>query len=194
MCGRYYIDKSTLKETEKFIRGLQWEISTELTGDILPSRPAAVLYGQNGCLEAENMLWGFPRFDGNGLIINARAETALERKIFRESVKQRRCIIPAKGFYEWNSEKEKVSFERREMRVLFMAGCYNLYQGRKRFVIFTTEANESVSPVHDRMPVILEPEELENWLLDDGTAELILHRIPPLLKADCEYRQLNMFE
>ena len=61
---------------------------------------------------AEQMLWGFPRFDGKGLLINARAENALERKTFRESVRHRRCVIPAKGFYEWNRDKEKFSYER----------------------------------------------------------------------------------
>ena len=146
------------------------------------SRPAAVLRGGENGLVAEEMLWGFPRFEGNGLIINARAETALERRTFRESVRRRRCVIPARGFYEWNAVREKFSYERRGGAVLFMAGFYQMYQGRNRFVILTTEANASVRDVHDRMPLVLEPEELESWVLDDLAAEGILRRVPALLK------------
>ena len=53
-------------------------------------------------LMAEEMSWGFPQYQKKGLLINARAETALERKMFRDSVLHRRCIIPAKQFYEWD--------------------------------------------------------------------------------------------
>ena len=57
-------------------------------------------------LMADCMAWGFPRFDGKGLLINARAESAMERKTFRNSVQHRRCIIPAKSFYEWDKAKK----------------------------------------------------------------------------------------
>ena len=108
------------------------------------------------------MVWGFPRFDGRGLLINARAETAAERRTFRECVLHRRCVIPAKGFWEWNKSKEKFSFERQDSQVMFMAGCYDCFDGQDRFVILTTEANPSVKPVNDRMPLILERNELED--------------------------------
>lgn len=104
-------------------------------------------------------------------MINARAESALDRPMFGESVQHRRCIIPARGFYEWNKSKEKFSYERKDFQVLFMAGCYNWYADQERFVIFTTEANSSVMPVHNRMPLILEPEELEDWVLDNMAGE-----------------------
>ena len=142
---------------------------------------------------ADCMAWGFPRFDGKGLLINARAESATERKTFRDSVQHRRCIIPAKGFYEWDKSKVKFSYERYDAPLLFMAGCYNKYQDQERFVILTTEANPSVSPVHDRMPLILEQEELEDWVLDDRATEYLLHKTPVLLKAHAEYEQMSLF-
>ena len=64
-----------------------------------------------------------------GLLINARAETAVERRTFRESVLHRRCVIPAKGFWEWNKSKEKFSFERWDSSVMFMAGCCDCFDG-----------------------------------------------------------------
>ena len=193
MCGRYYVDDETAREIEKIVRNLDRKLHVERTGDIRPSQRAAVIKGENEHLMADCMAWGFPRFDGKGLLINARAESAMERKTFRNSVQHRRCIIPAKGFYEWDKSKEKFSFERYDSLVLFMAGCYNQYD-QDRFVILTTDANPSVSPVHDRMPLILEPDELESWVLDDGATEFILHKIPVMLKSSTEYRQMSLFQ
>ena len=193
MCGQYYVDDETAREIEKIVRDLDRKLHVERTGDIRPSQRAAVIKGENKQLMADCMAWGFPRFDGKGLLINARAESAMERKTFRNSVQHRRCIIPAKGFYEWDKSKEKFSFERYDSPVLFMAGCYNQYD-QDRFVILTTDANTSVSPVHDRMPLILEPDELESWVLDDGATEFILHKIPVMLKSSTEYKQMSLFQ
>ncbi len=80
--------------------------------------------------------------------------------MFRDSVLHRRCIIPAKHFYEWDSDKNKVTFLRKDKSVLYMAGFYNCFQGEDRFIIITTQANTSVQKVHNRMPLILEDKEL----------------------------------
>ena len=193
MCGRYYVDDETAREIEKLVRDLDRRLKMERTGDVFPSQNAIILKGEGNHLAAEQMRWGFPGFEKGKLLINARAETALERPTFRESVQDRRCIIPARGFYEWNKSKEKFTFERKETPVLFMAGCYNRYEGQERFVILTTEANSSVAPVHNRMPLILEPEELKDWVLDDQATESLLHKTPVLLEQRAEYEQMRLF-
>ena len=193
MCGRYYVDDETAREIEKLVRDLDRKLQIERTGDVFPSQNAMILKGEENHLAAEQMKWGFPGFEKGKLLINARAETALERPTFRESVQDRRCIIPARGFYEWNKSKEKFTFERKETPVLFMAGCYNRYEGQERFVILTTDANSSVAPVHNRMPLILEQEELKDWVLDDGAIEYLLHKTPVLLKPHAEYEQMRLF-
>lgn len=193
MCGRYYVDDETAREIEKLVRDLDRKLQIERTGDVFPAQNATIIKGQEHHLAAEQMRWGFPGFEKGKLLINARAETALERPTFRESVQDRRCIIPARGFYEWNKSKEKFTFERKETPVLFMAGCYNRYEGQERFVILTTDANSSVAPVHNRMPLILEQEELKDWVLDDGAIEYLLHKMPVLLKPHAEYEQMRLF-
>ena len=193
MCGRYYVDDETAREIEKLVRDLDRRLKMERTGDVFPSQNAIILKGEGNHLAAEQMRWGFPGFEKGKLLINARAETALERPTFRESVQDRRCIIPARGFYEWNKSKEKFIFERKETPVLFMAGCYNWYEGQERFVILTTDANSSVAPVHNRMPLILEPEELKDWVLDDLAIEFLLHKAPVLLEQRAEYEQMRLF-
>ena len=120
MCGRYYIDDTTAREVEKAVGRLDGKLDMTC-GDVLPSRGAAVLRGQRGRLTADVMTWGFPGIDKGKLLINARAESALEKKTFRESMLHRRCIIPARGFYEWDRSRTKFSYERKDAPVLFMA-------------------------------------------------------------------------
>ncbi len=222
MCGRYYVDDETAREIKRLVQKLDeklrresdkstareqnivWEETQKTdtgsfhesaagTAAVFPSQNGLVIMGKGSHLETEQMIWGFPRFDGKGLLINARAETAMERRSFQESVLHRRCVVPARGFWEWNKSKEKFSFERADSSVMFMAGCYNCFQGQDRFVILTTEANASVCPVHDRMPLILEKSEIGDWVIDDRVTEYLLHKTPILLEREAEYEQMSLF-
>ena len=193
MCGRYYVDDDTAREIEKVVREVDEKLRRERRGDIYPSQSAAVITGRKSHLLAEEMAWGFPQYQKKGLLINARAETVLERKMFRDSVLHRRCIIPAKHFYEWDSDKNKVTFLMEDQSAIFMAGFYNRFQDEDRFTILTIQANESVSPVHHRMPLILDRNELENWVYDDTFLEFALHKTPPQLERRQEYEQQNLF-
>ena len=116
MCGRYYMSDDTIWEIERRI-GVRisqlWRELRDGTRDICPSQYAIILRAEKDYLNAEKMRWGFPDFQGKGLLINARAESALQKKTYRDSMLNRRCVIPAKGFYEWNSAKEKFSRARR---------------------------------------------------------------------------------
>ena len=207
MCGRFYVDEGTAREIERVIRGVDLRIQKIRTGDIFPSQSAGILtcHSQqknplsagpaaknSPALELNEMHWGFPQYQKKGLLINARAETALERKTFRESVLHRRCVIPARHFYEWDSDKNKVIFFREDRPVLFMAGFYNRFQDEERFIILTTQANASVNPVHNRMPLVLDEGELEDWVYDDNFTEYALHKTPPELLREQEYEQQSL--
>lgn len=194
MCGRYYVSDNTAREIEKMVQDLDRRLAVYHTGDVSPSVLATVLVQPENRLAAEDMIWGFPGYGGKNLLINARAESVLEKRTFQESVRQRRCVIPASGFYEWNKRKEKFTFRRADHApLLFMAGCYNLYNGRNRFVILTTQANASMTPVHDRMPLILERNEVEQWLSDAGCVETLLKKEQPELVRSTEYEQMSLF-
>ena len=80
-----------------------------------------------------------------------------------------------------------------EEPVLFMAGCFNQFQGQNRFVILTTEANASVSMVHERMPLVLESKEIKDWVLDDDAVEFLLHKTPVSLNRKSDYEQIRLF-
>jgi putative SOS response-associated peptidase YedK len=105
-------------------------------------------------------------------LINARAETVAEKPAFRQAFRRRRCIIPADGFYEWQrvgGRKQPFFFRMRDGRPFGFAGLWERWEGEGReavnsCAILTTEANEVLRPVHERMPVILHPEDYELWL------------------------------
>ena len=105
--------------------------------------------------------------------INARSESALKRPVFRDAFESRRCVVPADGFFEWLGAKEArrpMWFHAPDGGLILFAGLYESWQDpqteawRRTFTILTTEANEAVAPVHDRMPVILPPERIDDWL------------------------------
>ena len=194
MCGRFYVDDETAREIEKVIRQVNDKINGVPRGDICPSMEAAVLTNSEGNMHGCIKRWGFPGLQRKNLIINARAETVLQKKLFSESVLRRRLIIPAGGFYEWNPAKEKVTFsplspDEEKAPVLFMAGFYSRFEGEDRFVILTTNANASMKDVHDRMPLTLEPKELDSWLFDDEAAKELLQKTPSLLTKKQDYLQ-----
>ena len=200
MCGRYYVDDDTAREIEKLVRQVDEKMrSTAAVGvrlqakDIHPSEMAPVITADDSGLCCRWQRWGFPGFNGKQLIFNARSESALEKKTFRESVERRRIVVPARWFYEWNKNKEKNVFYQKGQPVLYMAGLYNRYQDEDRFVILTTEANDSMRPVHDRMPLVLERDEIYKWLNEDQLVEAFLQKTPALLERRVEFEQINLF-
>ena len=161
--------------------------------DIYPTQMAPVLEGGGACLRCGWQRWGFPGFQEKQVIFNARCESAMEKPMFRDSIRHGRMVVPAAWFYEWNRRKEKNTFYRKDRPVLFMAGCCRQYEDGMRFVILTTGANASMKPVHDRMPLILEEDEIAPWILDERQAEHILHKTPCLLERRTDYEQLTLF-
>jgi putative SOS response-associated peptidase YedK len=105
--------------------------------------------------------------------INARSETALSRPAFREAFEKRRCAVPADGFFEWTGAKEArrpIWFHAPDGGLILFAGLYESWRDPasqswlRTFTILTTDANETVAPVHDRMPVVLPRDRLDDWL------------------------------
>lgn len=192
MCGRYYIDEEMSKELQRVVEDLNQKINgMTMKGDICPSMQAPILRSEEKKVIPDALRWGFTNASKKGLIINARVETAAEKPMFHEPLAHRRCVIPAAGFYEWDQEKNKYHFFLESTPILYLAGIYRPEE-ENRFVILTTEANESMQPVHDRMPVILQKEMLKPWILDDSATTDILKEVPPFLHRYTENEQLRL--
>lgn len=122
--------------------------------------------------------WGLvnswaPDAKGAARQINARSETAPTARAFRDAFTSRRCVVPADGFFEWSGPKEArqpVWFHAPDGGLILFAGLYESWRNpsdgewMRSFTILTTDANTTVAPVHDRMPVIMPRERLDEWL------------------------------
>ncbi len=100
-------------------------------------------------------------------LINARGESLLERPAFRDAFRRARCLVPASGFYEWQSvagRKHPWYFMPTDAELFGLAGITSVWNGIRSVSLITTAPNSLMEPVHDRMPVIIAPEDYANWL------------------------------
>ena len=209
MCGRYFWTDDAEDAFEEDFPELAGEAYELRAGDYTPGMKALAVIGKGSSVhvnsQAENedrkssdaelgtelLQWGFPGFDKGKLLINARAESVKDRPTFADNYAERRCVLPAAGFYEWDKKKEKVIFTVPESKILYLAGIYRPYGEEKRFVVLTREANASMAPVHDRMPLILSRAEVWPWVNGGSEADDILAKVLPLLKAERPYEQMT---
>lgn len=184
-------------------------------GDIRPTNMAPILMMDGNRLAPYPVSWGFPKWNGKGVDINARTDTVLyaldhpeKRSIWRKPILTRRCVIPSTGFYEWTATavpeqqitlfpverkpsakapKVKLLFRRPGEPMLYMAGMIDTFldkdgNAKDAFVILTTAANDSMERFHDRMPLIISPNEREDWIKSDAFMREILMREGPELE------------
>lgn len=213
MCGRYYIDDVTQQDIEELLlqtgEVLKRQRESE-SKDVFPNDKVPVITFDGRELTKRECIWGFQMDGYKNVLYNARSETALEKKIFSYDLKHNRCVIPAKYYYEWDRSKQKYTFSKEDSSTLYMAGFiqsrkgYDLhtekiYQTEQlcpkedRFTILTTQANDSVNRVHDRMPVLLTKEEVKRWIFDDLFLMEVLKRVPHKLKGNTDMEQLTLF-
>jgi putative SOS response-associated peptidase YedK len=166
MCGRFTLTTPAELVAEAF--GLDAIPDLEARYNVAPSQPVAVVRaGASGRRELSLVSWGLPG-PGRGRLINARAETAHSRHAFGEALRHRRCLIPADGFYEWVVEAEgprrPYHFRLCDGRPFAFAGFWSPVGSEEACAILTTTPNACVRPIHDRMPVMLAPEDYAAWL------------------------------
>jgi len=189
MCGRYLVDDEVYAEMWEMLSETAAAGAITKAGEVFPANIAPVITHDGAAF----VKWGFPHWKGTGVIINARAETVFEKDMFRKPLLNHRCVVPSGGFFEWRRKnggktKDKYLLLQPGERVLYMAGIINTFRDAtggdySAFVILTTAANDSVAPIHDRMPVIIAPDESERWIRDEGFMEHALRRIGPELSA-----------
>ena len=186
MCGRFNFTDDQLDEIKEIIREVNEKHHGKKrpkTGNVYPTDPAAVLVEEGGGVTADVMRWGFPPLHpGERPIINASSESVLEKRMFG-AVRTRRCIVPSTGFYE-----KDFIFQLPAGGVLYMAGFFDVFADGEggeetRFVILTTAANRDMEKVHDRMPVVLRPDECALWFSQDYRSafdrrEVALNKLP----------------
>lgn len=195
MCGRYYIDEETYSEIQMVVSDVEQSLMhARKTGDVCPTDIAPVIVSDNDQkLVFTDKIWGYPGWKNKGVIFNARSESVMEKRMFQNGIRYHRAVVPAAGFYEWNRQKEKNTFFRKDSRVLYMAGFFDRYNDGEHFVILTTQSNASMEKIHDRMPLILEADQIHPWLCSKERVEIILNQTPVLLEHRSDYEQQSLF-
>ena len=184
MCGRYtsrFTDKHKLPASLGPIPGF------EPRYNIAPQQQALVLRMQDGQPGFGELRWGFqPSWlgDRNRAQINARAETLFSKPMFKRSALQRRCLILASGWYEWQLKergKQPYLFNLDDDPLFAFAGIWTRGQGGEgdNYAIITTEANPLAAKVHKRMPVVLTGSDCERWLEEARDAQILVDVLRP---------------
>lgn len=208
MCGRFLLSSGSLAEVAAAV-GADWDPSFQglyrPRFNIPPGSRHWLLRSALGRRSLFGADWGLVnRFAKNDKArfrqFNARAETLSERPAFRDAFAKRRCAVPASGFYEWTGEKSArhpLRFHRKNGELMWFAGLYEDWQNPETgevlttFTVVTREASAQVLPVHDRMPAILGPKQLQPWLERCGGQELLLPAKEIALVITPASRRLN---
>jgi putative SOS response-associated peptidase YedK len=180
MCGRF-TQHYTWKEIHDMYRLLPSAAPSNMRPryNICPTTPVDTVRNVDGTRMFEPMRWGLvpswwskPLKEMRLATFNARAETVAEKPMFRDSFKKRRCLIPASGYYEWKTTpegKQPYYFTRADGGIITIAGLWSNWNDKatgedlKSTTTLITEPNKFVAEFHDRMPVILEANDFEEW-------------------------------
>lgn len=199
MCGRYSL--TTAPEALRQLFAFENLPNLAPRYNIAPTQLAPVVRRRDDHPGRELVLlrWGLiPSWSkdatGAAKMINARSETAAAKPAFRDAFRRRRCLVPADGFYEWRTEEGR----KQPFRIGFKGGGAFAFAGLwerwtvregpeagsmvESYTVLTTDANEKLRPIHDRMPVILAPESHADWLdpgLAPDAAQALLRPHPP---------------
>lgn len=202
MCGRYSLTQpiQTLKE---HFQAIAVELEHHPRYNIAPSQSVPIVIAKAQGREIHSLRWGLiPSWAKDPSIgshlINARAETVHEKPSFKSSLRKRRCLVPADGFYEWQVRgqgKVPQYIRLRTGGLMAFAGLWSEWDGGsetlRTFTIITTTANRELEPVHARMPVILLPEHYADWMSSDTSSEQVIPLLRPLEEGLLEHYEIS---
>ena len=197
MCGRFVLETPLKATAENLNAQLARNLVTVPNYNICPSENVSVVVSNLEQRKLGQMRWGFiPHWynsitDGP-LLFNARAETLAEKPAFRDACRNRRCLIPADGFYEWQqvegSKSKPVYVKRSDRQQMIFAGIWQLWGDRENKLstctIITVPASQQISGIHHRMPLFIERDDWDLWLGEKGVGAAKLMRTPSEIKLD----------
>lgn len=188
MCGRFVSSTPASKLAEQFMAEEVVTAEKDAAYNVAPTDEVYAVVARRGVRRLGTLRWGLvPSWSKDAStghrMINLRTDTVSEKPSFRRMLENRRCVIPADGFYEWKAmgkgrRKQPFFIRSRDGRPLALAGLWQAWKDHheqdaewlRTCTVLTTEPNELVAPVHDRMPAILAPRDVEIWL-DEGVTD-----------------------
>lgn len=188
MCGRFALTLPTDAMAQLFQAAPSNDLPSVPNYNVCPTTQVHVVSLANGTRRLGSMRWGFlPHWyksptDGP-LLINARSETIAEKPAFRAACRERRCIVPISGFYEWTRDgdvKLPWYITRRDGAPMALAGVWQAWgpDQAPSCAVVTTAANAPMARIHHRIPVILEQADWGKWLGEEGKGAARLMHAP----------------
>jgi putative SOS response-associated peptidase YedK len=194
MCTRFYLEQNAPEFNSIFDKVLSSVLADRVThilvkpiktsGEIYPTDIVPVIASNRKGEKSEfPMKWGFTLPNSKTPVVNARTETASVKPLFMDAWKRRRCIIPASWYYEWEhftsltgkvKTGDKFAIQPCSSTVTWLCGLYRIEDGFPVFTILTREPSEELRKIHDRMPLILPGEKIEEWIHPDSKPEEII--------------------
>lgn len=192
MCGRLAVTLPNDAMAQLFAAQPANNLPEVPNFNVCPTTQVHTVTSDDGTRRLAPMRWGFiPKWykkpNGGPLLINARAETIAEKPAFKAACRERRCLIPASGFYEWTKDEEGGRdpwyIQARDESPLAFAGIWQDWtfedETLRTCAVVTTGANTSMSAIHHRMPVILRPKDWPLWLGESGKGAALLMQAAP---------------
>lgn len=185
MCGRFTMTEPNEELAELFEAVPGNDLPVRPNFNICPTNPVAVVTSEGGIRRLRAMRWGFiPAWyeaPGAGpLIINARSDTVAAKPAFRAAIRERRCIVPASGFYEWSAGENGARlpwyFNRADGLPMALAGVWQRWGDQDTVAIVSTDAGPTMAAIHHREPVVLERADWPLWLGEAGHGAAVLMR------------------
>ena len=183
MCGRFTITHPNEALAALFDAVPGNDLPVGPNFNVCPTNTVAVVTSDTGARRLRAMRWGFlpawyKALNDGPLIINARSDTVATKPAFKAAIRERRCIVPASGFYEW-SEGDKGArlpwyFTRTDGQPMALAGIWQRWQDVDTVAIVSTEAGTVMAGLHHREPVVLEPADWPLWLGEAGHGAAVL--------------------
>ena len=189
MCGRFTITHPNEALAALFDAVPGNDLPMTPNFNVCPTNPVVVVTSDGGVRRLRAMRWGFiPSWykapNDGPLIINARSDTVATKPAFKAAIRERRCIVPASGFYEWSEGENKARlpwyFTREDGLPMALAGIWQHWGDMDTVAIVSTEAGPGMGNIHHREPVILERKDWPLWLGEAG------HGAAVLMKATAE--------
>ncbi|NLZ76253.1 MAG: SOS response-associated peptidase [Erysipelotrichia bacterium] len=187
MCGRYYFDESI--DISKILQILEKKYNQSTldllsTGEIFPSN-VSLVFANN---DYQLMKWGYSLNKRN--LINTRIETIRDTNIYEDDFQNHKCVVIASGFYEWDKHKKR-HYIHTDEDIIYFAGIYQIDNPIYNYSIITTEAS-STRNIHNRVPIVLNKNEIDNYLNGKYTIEQLID-LQPVFISEADYEILSLF-
>ncbi len=138
--------------------------------DLRPTQDVATLAYLDGDVKQLDTTWGIKPVCSRKILINAQGETVATKKTFKESFKERRCLVPCSGWYEWRDEggprKQRYSFTRVYGKPCLMAGIWYQAENAPELVTLTINPSPKCAEIHSRMPAMIDASDMDSWFYD----------------------------